>query len=245
MALTHKPAHMINYPDRFEDDETGWGYSVRQDIDATDPRSDVGAEHAALWAFNEPHLSRSVVANKPQGNLGIDAFEQFYEVFDAATAFKATVRWLDVFHPESTIQLEMKTIVGYSQGDWLDVIAAVEEGQGTAEALIEKVRMWAFGDVWTVIPDKGSGISGIYADSAEAAMEQFRKDFEDEPVGDEPSVEDGWDNELPKAIAECLADREEPEAARAAAWLKEHESDDQVWSAINRLFDDLQELAAA
>lgn len=52
-----------------------------------------------------------------------------------------------------------------------------------------------------------------------------------------------WQNELPRAIAECLADREEPEASITAQWLKKHENDDIVWHTINRFLDELQILA--
>ncbi|MDP9903163.1 hypothetical protein [Arthrobacter bambusae] len=54
---------------------------------------------------------------------------------------------------------------------------------------------------------------------------------------------DNWSNALPKAIADCLCDRQEPEGSATATWLRKHENDDQVWSAINRLFDELQDLA--
>ncbi|MDO4254372.1 MAG: hypothetical protein Q4C81_04380 [Kocuria sp.] len=241
MPLKHIPAHTTSHPDRFEDEETGWGYSVQQDLDAEDPRTWTDDEHASVHTYRGPRGHADVVPE----NLAAQAFDRYWQDHDAEQALALTERYLAAFHPEERISVAVRTVRGSSQDEWRDVFAAVADGHGTPDGHIDQFRMWAFGDVWTVVPDKGSGISGIYADSPEAALEQFRKDFEDETVGDDPSVEVGWDNELPKAIAECLADREEPEAARAAAWLKEHESDDQVWSAINRLFDDLQELAAA
>lgn len=55
----------------------------------------------------------------------------------------------------------------------------------------------------------------------------------------------GWDKALIQAMAECLADRENPEASATAEWLRAHENEASVWSAIDRLFGDLQQLHAA
>lgn len=49
--------------------------------------------------------------------------------------------------------------------------------------------MWAFRDVWAVIPDRGAGVSGICADDAGAALAHFRENFEE----DEESVPEGLD----------------------------------------------------
>lgn len=208
MNLTHKPAHTSDSPDRFEDEETGWGYIVRQDIDAEDPRSWVETEHAALWVYNEPSMSHSVAAEKPEGNFVLDAFARFYATMDEDTAFATTVRWLNVFHPDSTMALAMQTIRGYSQGDWLDVICAVEDGYGTPESHINQFRQWAFGDVWVVIPDWTSGISGIYAADAAEALKYFRENFEDDP------------NWVDKKIAEEEAANKplDPQAAGTGPW---------------------------
>ena len=74
-------------------------------------------------------------------------------------------------------------------GDWLDIFAAVLDGHETPEFRIDPVRMWAFSDVWTVIPDRGAGVSGICADDADAALAHFRENFEE----DEESVPEGLD----------------------------------------------------
>lgn len=58
----------------------------------------------------------------------------------------------------------------------------------------------------------------------------------------DPRLE-GWDNALPRAIAEMLTDREEPAADRIIDWLKENESSDVLWSAINKFVDGLEALA--
>lgn len=243
MTITHTPAHSTCHPDRFENEETGWGYSVLQDVDAEDPRSRIEPEHAALWAYRQPRLSSSVAADRPD-NPVIDAFAEFYDYHDADTALELTRRWLRIFHPENKLQIQIGQVTGYSQGDWLDMIAVVAEGYGTPDSHLQQFGQWAFGDVWTVIPDRGAGISGIYADDSEEALAYFRENFEDDEPEPEQTRAHVWANALPEAIAECLADREEPAAEHAATWLKVHEDDGAVWSAINRLFDELQQLAA-
>lgn len=72
------------------------------------------------------------------------------------------------------------------------------DGHGTPESRIDQVRTWAFGDAWTVIPDRGAGVSGICAADADAALAHFRENFEE----DEESVPEGLD----------------PTAARDTAW---------------------------
>lgn len=242
MTLAHIPAHHTSYPDRFENEETGWGYSVLPDINAEDPRSWVRPEMAALWAFNEPSLSHSVAAEKPEGNIAIDVFAYFFDTHNAETALEITRRYLAICHPKKKITLATATIRGYAQGDWLEVIAASSKGYGPPEDHIETFRQWAFGDVWVVIPDGGPGISGIYAEYAEAALEYFRENFQDEPVHPRPAVH-VWSNTLTEAIADCLTDREEPEAARAVTWLKTHETDGALWELLNHHLDTIQQMA--
>lgn len=192
MTLTHTPASTTSHPERFENEETGWGYSVLQDIDAEDPRTWIGSEHAALWAHHQPRLSHSVAADKPEGNVAIDAFDRFYDEHDAEGSLELTRRYLAVFHPEKKIQIETGQVTGYNQGDWLDMVAAVTEGYGTPASHLDQFGQWAFGDVWVVIPDGKAGISDIYADDAEEALAYFRENFEDdEPTGQEsPEVQD-------------------------------------------------------
>lgn len=62
--------------------------------------------------------------------------------------------------------------------------------------------------------------------------------------GTQPAAAHTWSNTLPEAIAACLADREEPEAARAVAWLKAHENDDALWEVLNHHLNTIQQMAA-
>ena len=57
-------------------------------------------------------------------------------------------------------------------------------------------------------------------------------------------AEEPWDNALPQAVAECMAGRESPEAGLATRWLQQNENSEVVWSAINRLCDEFERLAA-
>lgn len=180
MTLTHIPARTTFSPDRFIDEETGREYIVRQDTDAQDPRAEFEAEDAALWAYREPALRHSVGAEKPEGNIAIDAFADFYETAgDAEVALERTRTYLAELYPGAKLSIAIKTIRGDSQGDWLDVVAATREGSGIPEILIDRFRMWAFGEVWVVIPDGKPGICNIYAEGPEEALKHFRTHFED------------------------------------------------------------------
>ncbi|MFJ1733215.1 hypothetical protein [Streptomyces sp. NPDC088254] len=56
--------------------------------------------------------------------------------------------------PEKKYAVAIQTICDCSQGDWLDIFAAVLDDHRTPESRIDQVRMWAFGDVWTVSNDE-------------------------------------------------------------------------------------------
>lgn len=180
MNLVHTPAHTTTTPDYFQDPVTERGYTVCHDLDAEDPRTCIENEHVALWAFNEPRLRNSTAATKPEGNVAIDAFARYWEASsEEEAALAMTRRYLAIFHPEDEFEIETNHITGYSQGDWLDVVAASKKGYGLPEGHIEDFRRWAFGDIWIVIPDDGPGISNIAADDAEEAVAFFRKHHED------------------------------------------------------------------
>lgn len=171
MTLVHSPAHSVSIPDRFEDDETGIGFDVFQDTGADDPRTWTPDEHAAIYVYNGPRGDKD--AEVPE-NIVVQAFARFHEVLPSDDhAFAATVRWLNIYHPEHKVDIAMQTIRGYSQSDWQDVFVAVEEGYGTAQSHINEYRMWAYGDVWVVVPDEGDALSGIYADDAENAVKTY------------------------------------------------------------------------
>lgn len=182
MTLVHTPAHTIHHPDTFVDEQTGLTYLVEPDCDAEDPRNWHDSERVALWAYREPRLRRTHTP-LPDGNLAIDLFaELFARHGDEEFALALTRRWLAIFVPDAGIQITTATIRGYSQGDWLDVVCAVAQGHGTPEAFIDQFRMWAFGDVWRVGVEGRFTVGGIYADDPEAAVEVFRKDFEETPA---------------------------------------------------------------
>lgn len=217
MPLKHIPAHDVHHADRFEDEATGHGYTVRRYDDAENPMSNYRPREAALWAYREPSLGRSTLGSLDEGNLAVDAFARFYKNADFSDdkALAATRRWLKVFHPEEKISIATATIRGYSQADWLDVVAATSDGFGAPESIINEVRAWAFGDVWSVYPDTKPGIHSIYADSAEEALKYFRENFEDRPIWEvlqerdaAPTTDDDRITELELLVAN-MADTED------------------------------------
>ncbi|HEU5223129.1 MAG TPA: hypothetical protein VFU07_05535 [Candidatus Lumbricidophila sp.] len=177
MTLLHIPAHTVHFPDMFEDEATGITFSVEQDSCPEDPRDEVEAEHACVFVFNAP---RGNCDREAPDNIAAQAFQRYFAEFDDAKSFELTKRYLAAFWPDEHFDLAMKTIRGYSQGDWMDVFAAIEPGYGTAESHIDQYRMWAFGDVWTVVPDGDTdldALSGIYADDPEDAVKHYINEY--------------------------------------------------------------------
>lgn len=185
MSLKHTPAHNTHHPDTFIDESCGWEYSVRQDIDAEDPRTWQSLRVASVHPFNTPRNDSSTAAAADlRENPATYAFARFYEQSsDAERSLADTRRYLATFHPELTYDLAVTTIRGYSQGDWQDVFAAVLDGYGTAADHTEQYRQWLYGDVWIVTShQRGYSISGIYADDAEEAVKHFRNSYEDDQI---------------------------------------------------------------
>lgn len=183
MSMTHTPAHSTCHPDHFEDETTGLGYDVYQDTYAEDPRSWIGDDKkVAVYVFNGPRNDKD--AEVPD-NIAAQAFARFYELWDEAKSLAVTRRWLAIFREEK-YDLAVSTIRGYSQGDWAEVFAASvidgapentdgTPGYGTAQDHIDQYSSWRWGDVWTVSPDEGDSLSGIYADDAEKALKLYLK----------------------------------------------------------------------
>lgn len=192
MSLTHTPAHITDHPDRFENEETGLGYSVMHDIDADDPRTWQDNDHVVLYVFRGPR--RHATETVPD-SLAAEVFDSYCDRYDAEHALPLTKRHLAAFHPDAHIHVTTATIRGYSQGDWYDVFAATDDEECPLADHIEQFRKWCFGDVWTVIPDGKPGISGIYADSPEEALTYFRENCEDSDhaASEEASdIDPGW-----------------------------------------------------
>lgn len=172
MALTHTPSYTYTHPDYFLDEETDVGYTVYQDTYAEDPRGNVPDEHACVYVFRGPNGYRDDVPE----NIAAQAFNRYFEYFEADKSLALTKRWLAAFHPELKLDVLVTSANGYSQGEWRDVFAAVAEGYGTAESHVEEFRQWANGDVWIVDPDDDDALGGIYADDAEDAVKQYLAD---------------------------------------------------------------------
>ena len=196
----HIPAHTTMHSDRFEHSDNGYGYTVCQDTDADNPMSYHDTKDAALWAFGQPRRT-DIIADKPEGNDVLDIFAKFFygdydndsDIFDmsegdVAVSLMRTREYVAKHHPELIFDISATTIRGYSQSDWLDVVcvttAATRNELIPADNLIDTYRQWAFGDVWTVIPDSQPGLSGIYADDPAEALAYYQENFEDEPIWD-------------------------------------------------------------
>lgn len=177
MTFTHTPAHTTEHPDHYTNDVTGASYEVVPDTDAQDPRTFIEDEHAAVYTYHGPRGNQDATPN----NIAAKAFAFFLDngSFDNR-ALEMTRRYLAAFHPEKKIAVAIQTVRGYSQGDWRDVFAAISDGYGTPESHINEFRMWAFGDVWMVIPSVGDACSSIYADDAEEALKYY---LADQPKG--------------------------------------------------------------
>ena len=78
-------------------------------------------------------------------------------------------------------------------------------------------------------------------DDADATHEDWLKAL-DIAFGPQTGVH-VWSNTLTEAIADCLTNREEPEAARAVTWLKHHENDSALWELLNHHLDAVQQMA--
>lgn len=62
---------------------------------------------------------------------------------------------------------------GYSQSDWQEVVVEGPSGHNL-DSFVDEFRMWAFGDIYYVTDDEtGDSLSGIYADTAEEAVQFF------------------------------------------------------------------------
>lgn len=173
MNLTHQPVHTLTVPDTFTDESTGRTYQVFPDDFADNPMAGYAPEDAAIWAYRQPPRGASLLGVQPRSNPGIHAFAFYLERYDPERALEMTRRYLATFYPSKGYQVVTKNIKGYSQSDWLDVVAVVADEAGDAGDLIETLRMWAFGDVWVVSPDEGSAMGGIYAFGPQEALEQF------------------------------------------------------------------------
>lgn len=196
----HIPAHTTMHSDRFEHPDNGYGYTVHQDTDAENPMTWHNTKDAALWAFGQPRRG-SAIADKPEGNDILDIFAKFIygdydndsDIFDMSegdpsVSLMRTKEYVAKHHPELIFDISAKTIIGYSQSDWLDVVcvttARTRDELIPADSLIDIYRQWVFGDVWTVIPDSQPGLAGIYADDPADALAYYQENFEDEPIWD-------------------------------------------------------------
>lgn len=183
MNLTHTTHAGYIRQDDVYTNENGVNYTVGQDTDAEDPRSWLSHEKAAIVVINADRNTRTDNINDYDDNPVINDLLQDMEKYDIDDPSDISTEWWEGWihnakldHP--SYDIEMVTI-HTSQSTWFTVIAAVEEGYGSARDNVDTFAAWARGDVWTVSPDHPDydTLWGIYADDAEAAVKHYIKNY--------------------------------------------------------------------
>lgn len=182
MNLTHTTHAGYIRQDDVYTDENGVNYTVSQDTDAEDPRSWLSHKEAALVVINADRNTRTDDINDYDDNPVINDLLQAMEKHDIDDPSDISTAWWEAWIHNATLDhpsydIEMMTI-HTSQSTWFTVIAAVEEGYGSARDNVDTFAAWARGDVWMVSPDHPDydTLCGIYADDAEAAVKYYIED---------------------------------------------------------------------
>lgn len=159
---------------------TEYRYTAEPDYYVENPSEYWDSNHTALWAYNSPQ--RFGGHQPTPNNLAIGAFEQFYLLTgDDNEALTLTRRWLNIWHADKNITVETRTVQGYSQSDWQDVVIATTAEN--PEAYLNEYEQYFRGDVWVVTRyevttfDHGEehledvdALGDIYANSEEEAI---------------------------------------------------------------------------
>lgn len=258
MTLIHRPGKHV---DRFEHDVmANVGYSVFPHPNPTDPRIITNEHRLAIYVIeNSSNTAHTIRAPKAR------AVRKFRQVHTPGTtmadALREAGKILGSTPNKNLYSLEIRTIHGPDDRNgspqWANILIALTTPNHKPwpsldiDAAVEDFRKWLYIPAWTVIADGSYGIKGIHTDTAEQAVQHYRQEYQD--ITRETTIvhEDDlpptkqWLNDVPRALADCLVDREEPVWNALADWLHEHENDGILWDAINKFFDDLADLAAS
>lgn len=146
------------------DDYPGEEFIVEQDTDAEDPRQ---------WGNGEVIVYRAAcrystddTAVTPAIRVFLDRYAEFG---DADHALTIANRWAAVFTPGTVLALGGAR--GYSQGDWIEYVYVTD-----ACAPTDEFNAWFAGDVW-LVSCEDDRLSGIYADTAEDALEYYLEEY--------------------------------------------------------------------
>lgn len=173
------------------DEEPNTRYAVWQDLDADDPRT--WDDTVTIHRYNAASIYGDT-DDTDDTTGALAAFLRYYdETGDNARALNMARRYARAFNTGETI--ETHTIRGYSQSDWVDVVAVTtdEHAAQNLSSYVSTFRMYLYGDVWTVmletmttcdhgtehwdpVTDQGIDsqiVGGIYADDAESAVTEY------------------------------------------------------------------------
>lgn len=183
MNLTHTTHAGYIRQDDVYTDENGVNYTVSQDTDAEDTRSWLSHKEAALVVINADRNTRTDDINDYDDNPVINDLLQAMEKHDIDDPSDISTAWWEAWIHNATLDhpsydIEMMTI-HTSQSTWFTVIAAVEEGYGSARDNVDTFAAWARGDVWMVSPDHPDydTLCGIYADDPESAVKHYIENY--------------------------------------------------------------------
>lgn len=187
MALDYIPAHAIEIPDQYTDDDTGITYTVKPDYDATDPRLDWDSS-VALYVYRSNWFDHN---RDPQPELTLHStpveklvwvFARYYQRHTSHRALALCQRYSQLVYPDSQYAFVLTTLRGFYQSDWCDCLVVGDSTNmpddittNILNNYADEYRMYRYGSVYTVISDDpGDGpISGIYAECSEYAVQYY------------------------------------------------------------------------
>lgn len=169
----------------------GIRFIVNQDECAEDPVVESGA-NVSMFAYRGGYESTISTPSHYLHTVFLEFLHRFNN--DDGMALGALQRFTKVFLGNSdSVEIALYQYRGYSQGDWLDILA-ISEGEGDPVRWCDSWASWARGDVYTVRAEHSSPCSlghihwgsadddimelgGIYADTPEDAARYFATDY--------------------------------------------------------------------
>lgn len=180
MTLTHTAQAGYTYHPDVYTDEHERSFAVYPDTDSEDPRTWFTVNELAIIVINGDRNTHIDTLTDYKDNPAIACFIELLDELDTDDPYDVSIDvWRAALHEQNlNYDVALTTCQGYSQSDWFTALVAVKDEYGTAENYVDTYRMWAFGDVWTVVPvdpEPGSEgpLSGIYADDPESAVIEY------------------------------------------------------------------------
>lgn len=174
-------------------------FTVEQDTDSPNPVKDsgIGIEVVQLAGGYESNVTTD-------DNSIARIFNEFEERgLSEDKALYATRRYAKLAYGVNPDQIDIVTITGYCQSDWLRLFIYVPNGYGSPDSWARELQMWAYGDVYRVTAEKfvpcdspetchgdeeshweysdedkfWSTVSGIYADDSTEASKVYAEAY--------------------------------------------------------------------